>query len=327
MIQLKKRSFFTYFKIPNFLEVKWQTMERLVYFRFEDTHYNYSGPDEPEDPTLVLTRGELASHPKSLLTIMTTETWAEQWDESSGTVSTNPLVMYPMSSPVADIWSNVAVELISRIYKLSPETPDVRVQLPKSGLLLEDALAIMDYYGLPAKEPTDVDFSGCDYVVSTRAKLFLKHRRNVYRARDYIRDGIFAVPRNISYFMFTERTHDIDYINEHNIHKFFRLGRCDTVFVDYCRDNVSFFECEEHFDWKEDRRMRNLLLTILREPEYGLEAGYIQNMDLSTFWPKDEPCSTKMEDHCFVDVRRNHKKEEMCALWVRAPVYLPEQEG
>lgn len=90
-------------------------MERLVYFCFADTHYSHPGPDEPEDPTLTVTRGALASHPKSVLSIMTTELWKEEWDES-GTVSTNPIYLYPMQSPVSDIWSNVAVELISRIY-------------------------------------------------------------------------------------------------------------------------------------------------------------------------------------------------------------------
>jgi hypothetical protein len=90
-------------------------MERLVYFCFADTHYSHPGPDEPEDPTLTVTRGALASHPKSVLSIMTTELWKEEWDES-GTVSTHPIYLYPMQSPVSDIWSNVAVELISRIY-------------------------------------------------------------------------------------------------------------------------------------------------------------------------------------------------------------------
>lgn len=220
------------------------------------------------DAHVAIDRDALEAAKESVLAKLASDMWAS--NEKAGSSETIPIITHPLKAPCKDEWDPVLAEMIADAYhyheemkkyneaKEKEEGPPPSLKLP-AGVEFQDALAVLDYYGLTIDESVNFDFSYTTDAIHIRALLFQKGIKMVQKAKESIIEAIKKDPKVVTLFLFTNSRHDMKHINKWNEKKFVRVGEP--------------IDCENHLEWVENDVLRELLISSLDES--GLQAQFV----------------------------------------------------
>jgi len=234
---------------------------------------------------VVIPRSALEAVKNSLLAKLADDTWKA--DAAAGSTAENPIVTRPVESPCKEDWEPALANMIVDAYRWHQEKKTwdstkehaakndgggaeankdtlepPRLKLPND-IELEDALIVLDYYGLLENEgPIDFDFNETRDDVHIRALLFLKWMKKAEEAKRFIIESLKKDPKVVTHFLFASSKHNMNYIND-------KMTNEQETFV-----RVGGEECDAHFEWIGNQRLRAGLVSWVEE-ESGLKAAFM----------------------------------------------------
>lgn len=283
-----------------------------VYFRFQGDRSIHV-----DDVNVAIDRVALETVEDSVLCKLASDMWKSS--ESAGSTVDNPIITKPLEGPCKEVWTPVLAHLILDAYKwhqdrlkweadnkaranvedddeeaeqVKPQEP--RVKLPEK-IEFEDALLVLDYYGVMKDEFDSFDFAKTSNDIHIRALLYRKWLDKVQEAKQLILKTIKKDPKVKTLFLAASSKYDMEFINSperNGKEKFVRIGD----------EN----ECDSHFEWVvHHKKLRNYLVSLLEE-QSGLE----------TYWSTE---NYVFGDYCNDDHFRPGPSK--CLLLVRPDVY------
>jgi len=209
-------------------------MTDLVYFQF-------LGSGKVPSRTISVERTALQAQPESLLTKLADEKWKKLL---VGT-SENPIVTKPLES-LGNTWLPNMTSMIESAYKQQQQQEEL--VLPPN-VELEEALTILDFYGLPVENPENIQLNQTDLQTRLRAKIFLEDTKNYRIALESIVDEFENNPQYEKNFIFVHANHDMPYIHVSN----------NTIFTTV--PSAALHDC---FQWVQRLKLRKQLLADLK---------------------------------------------------------------
>lgn len=131
------------------------------------------------------------------------------------------------------------------------------------------------------------DFDETRDDIHIRALLFLKWMKRVGEAKRIIIESIKADPKMATLFLFASSKYDMDYINDPKTNSketFVRVGNEE--------------ECDSHFEWVQNERLRASLVSALEE-ESGLKARFMHE----NYYNDEELYSLHGPEECLLGIR------------------------
>ena len=232
-----------------------------------------------DDANVAIDQTCLETVKDSLLTKLATGTWKRS--ESAGSTKDDPIITRPLESPCKEVWTPALGTMIADAYKRESAKrrtssaqvvdeaseeheapPPPLLKLPEN-VELEDALLVLDYYGVMKDELNSFDLEDTSDDVQLRALLYLKWLNNVEEAKLFILDTMKNDLKVKTLFLFASSEYDMDFINAQD-----RNGKEKLVRVG---DDSS---CNDHFEWTtHHQKLRNYLVSLLEE-QSGLMATW-----------------------------------------------------
>jgi hypothetical protein len=250
-----------------------------VFFLFKGTggrnhDEDAAGVKQVPDALVAIPVEALESKPDSLLTALVNDSWKQS--EAAGSNRENPIITKPLESLLewtpslaemirdAYAWFHLRKQKKSECEDMEPKENDEKIELPRDGVELKDALVVLEYYGLTPDDPLlHISLEEADYMVRLRAKLLFKEIPNLLKAVQFIQDYLEKDPRRVTLFLFAQSHHDMDYINKHNngyqTNRFVRVGEGD--------------DCDMNFEWVQSEFLRRCFQSTLED--VGLSASFL----------------------------------------------------
>ncbi len=240
-----------------------------VYFRFLGDRSLHV-----DDAHVAIDQACLETVHESLLSKLATDIWKSS--ESAGSTKDNPIITRPLETPCKEVWTPDLGNMIVDAYKWEfakrqtsaqknekhEVPPPPLVKLPEN-VEFEDALLVLDYFGVMKDELNSFDLEDTSDDVQLRALLYLKWLNKVEEARLFILDTIKSDAKVNNLFLSVSSQYDMDFINaqkRNGTEKFIRIG-----------DDSS---CVDHFEWiTHHQKLRNYLVLLLEE-QSGLTARW-----------------------------------------------------
>lgn len=154
--------------------------------------FQFLGSEEIPTHTISVNCESLQQHPDSLLTKLYDDKWKKKGSEKGSTLD-DPIVTVPLES--LEGWLPGMAIMIETFYKTS------EFVLPKH-VELEEAVPILDFYGLPVQDPQTVKFDETDVATEVRAKLWIERSKNYQATVDAILDKFRTEPEVEKQFVF-----------------------------------------------------------------------------------------------------------------------------
>ncbi|CAB9522349.1 expressed unknown protein [Seminavis robusta] len=296
----------------------------IVYFRFEGQPG--TGVDEID---ISLSRQVLQAFSDSLLTKLADDEWKSDENKTAGETASNPLITKPLESPCREEWSPCLAEMIAETYRWKhAELRIIEDDQAKEGnrpalppnVTLEDALCVLEYYGVTLDDPSMISFEKLDTESQIRAKLFLKDLALIDDAADLVLEELKQNPQRETLFLFAKRCHNMQYINTHNYlgviyepRKFVRVG--------------NDLECNLHFGWAQDDFHREHFIEQIRKELPSFDVEYMKSLVPDESWYEGELAlgAPDPDSGCWVSTRQDQfnswqSYEDMVVLRVCVPV-------
>lgn len=239
----------------------------LVYFQFLGT------PQEVPSRIIGVRKEALSNHPDSLLSKLAQDKW-KQGQVTTGTTRANPIVTKPMESLLENnngnnSWLPSMATMMERFYNENEWVLPAHVEL-------EEALSILDFYGLSVEDPHTVQLDQTDRMTRLRAKLFLQDSDAYTKTVEEILQAFENHPRLEKNFLFIHSHHNQEYIRTANgtVYSFFSDSLIDLSYEwskrPFLRDRVvvDLKAMDFAVKWKPDYESRVIVAGPHQENEY-----------------------------------------------------------
>mmetsp|Transcript_31097 Transcript_31097/g.51366 ORF Transcript_31097/g.51366 Transcript_31097/m.51366 type:complete len:288 (-) Transcript_31097:123-986(-) len=230
--------------------------EQSIYFQFLGNNA------EVPTRTICVCQTALQKHPESLLCKLADAKWKKKTFGSKA----NPIVTKPFEFQHDDEhnWLPNIACMIEEFYN------EDKLELPQH-VELEEALTMLDFYGLPVEErpgTSSICLDKTDLMTRLRAKVFLEHTENYDKTVKAIVEQFEKKPELKKNFLFVHSHHETSKIHESNSMVF-------TI--------LPYLLIDPSFQWVQSTRLRNRMVTDLEA--MGFEIVWTPNASVAVAGP------------------------------------------